>query len=83
MLGHNSILIEYNMLVISNLRQVIIVFFDWLIPMFTYIFNQIKPRIDYFLYYEGMYCLSCLVGRSSMTWFSSKIIIIPFIYGAC
>jgi len=48
-------------------------------------FNQIKPRIDYFLYYEGMYCMSYLVGRSSMTWFSSKIIIIiiPFIYGAC
>ena len=54
---------------------------------FTLLFflNQIKPRIDYFLYYEGMNCMSCLVGRSSVTWFSSKIIIIiiPFIYGAC
>ena len=35
MLGHNSVLIEYNMLVIFNLGQFnSVVFFDWLILMF-------------------------------------------------
>ena len=48
--------------------------------MFNF-FNQIMHRIDYFLYFEGMYCMFCLVGRFSMTGFSNKIIIIPFTYG--
>jgi len=83
MLGHNSFLIECNMPVISNLEQLIIVLlFFWLIDSYVRFFNQIKHRIDYFLYFEGMYCMFCLVGRFSMTGFSSKIVIIPFIHGA-
>ena len=63
MLGHNSVLIEYNMLVIFNLGQFnSVVFFDWLILMFKdlyFLCIALYSQCNKFFIFKEGYDLLC------------------------